>query len=163
MARAYACWPRSRLGAIPAKNGRLLAGKRGETVRNRHEITVSRHVLVSKRHEITISRRVLVSKRHELTVSRRVLVNKRHELTVSRYVLVSKRHELTVSRRVLINKRRDITDTRHEITVSSLKSSPFLIKMDGNRTVETGASSAMCRFGRGQHNRQGNRAVLSPA
>jgi len=53
--------------------------------------------MVSKRHEITVSRRVLVSKRHEITVSRRLLVSKRREITVSRHEMVRKRREITVS------------------------------------------------------------------
>jgi hypothetical protein len=89
---------------------------RGETVRKRHEITVSRRVLINKR-------RVLVSKR-------RVLVNKRRVLVSKRRVLVSKRRELVSKRRELVNKRR-------EITVSLLKSSHFSTKVDGNLTVES--------------------------
>ncbi len=95
---------------------------RHETVRKRHEITVTRDETVRKRHEITVTRHETVRKRHEITVTRDETVRKRHEITVTRHETVRKRHEITV--------------TRREITVSSFKSSSFLIKLDGNETVE---------------------------
>jgi hypothetical protein len=136
----HACWPGPHLGAIRAKNGRLLAEKHGETV-------ISRRVLVRKRCVLTNKRRVLVRKHHVLTNTRLVLTNTRHVLTNTRLVLTNTRlvltntrRVLTNTRRVLTNTRRVLTNTRREIAVASRKSPPFSTKMDGNWTVGTGCA-----------------------
>lgn len=54
---------RPHLGAIPAKNNRLFAEKRGEKVINRHETVIKRRKMTFTRHE-------KVNKRHEMTFTR---------------------------------------------------------------------------------------------
>jgi hypothetical protein len=79
---------------------------------------------------------LLAGKRGETVISRRETVRKRREMTFTRHETVRKRHEITVTRDEKVRKRHEITVTRREITVSSFKSSSFLIKLDGNGTVE---------------------------